>query len=248
MQRAAALTRAFKDALLDWLYPPHCYHCNVSLQGGPGRMLCADCSADLGARRILGPVCDVCGLPLKGEPEPGTTCTTCRAERRHFEKARAFVAYAGPAASIIRAYKFDGDYFLGPRLLGAMLERGWMPGGVDGEVVVPVPLHPRRGWERGYDQALLLTKVLAGRTGRRLARALERTRYTSQQSLLPESQRWDNVRGAFAVVRPAAVEGKAVMLVDDVMTTGVTADECARALKDAGAERVCVLTLARTTP
>ncbi len=175
---------------------------------------------------------------------------SCRLQTRHFEAARAFTDYAGPAKSVIKSYKFDGDYFLGPRFLGGMLARGWLPDGIGApEAVVPVPLHPRRRRERGYDQALLLARVLARHFGCRLERrALVRTRYTSQQSLLPVTQRWDNVRGAFAVARAGPVEGKRLLLVDDVLTTGMTADECARALKKAGAARVEVLALARTLP
>jgi ComF family protein len=236
-------------AVLDWFYPLHCYHCGEWV-GNPGRgLLCAACSADLVASRLLSPVCDLCGLPLAGEPEPGTLCTECQVRRRRFDRARAFVTYEGAAASLIRGFKFDGDYFVGPRLLRVMLAREWLPAGLEDDVVVPVPLHRRRRRERGYDQALLLAKVLARRLRLPLAAgALARTRYTSQQSLLPESQRWDNVRGAFAVRRRGAVEGRRVLLVDDVMTTGVTADECARVLKRAGAAQVHVLTIARTAP
>lgn len=190
------------------------------------------------------------GLPQAGELRSGTVCIGCRVEGRHFDCARAFVTYEGPASSVIRAFKFNGQFFLGPKLLGAMLDRGWMPPDIGGaELVVPVPLHPRRRRERGYDQALLLAKVLAKRLGcKLLPGVLVRTRYTSQQALLPVGRRWDNVRGAFAVRDPARFRGRRVLLVDDVMTTGMTASECAKVLKRAGAENVQVLTLARPRP
>lgn len=250
----AAVPRALLGGLfhsvLDWFYPRHCYHCGRPLHEGRSRMLCGDCSGELSARRIVGEVCQQCGFPFAGPVAPGTLCTTCRAERRHFDRARAFFTYAGPAVSIIQHFKFDGSFFLGPRLLAGVLDRGWMPTDMDGaEAVVPVPLHPRRRRERGYDQALLLSRVLAERLGcRLLGGVLVRTRYTSQQALLPVERRWDNVRGAFAVRKPARVRGRRLLLMDDVMTTGVTADECARALKGAGAGHVQVLTLARTAP
>jgi ComF family protein len=169
---------------------------------------------------------------------------------RHFDAARAFFEYAGPAASVIKSYKFKGDYFLGPRFLRGLLASGWLPDGIAvPQAVVPVPLHPRRRRERGYDQALLLARVLARHFRCRLtAGALVRTRYTSQQSLLPVTQRWDNVRGVFAVAKPKLVADRSLLLVDDVLTTGMTAEECAKALKKAGAARVEVLALARTMP
>ncbi|MHC5033832.1 MAG: double zinc ribbon domain-containing protein [Planctomycetota bacterium] len=242
----AALCRS----LLDWLYPRHCYECSESLHGMRAQMLCADCFRDLLASRITGAICEQCGLPLGGEPEPGSLCLVCRTERRHFDMARAFFTYSGPAASLIRHYKFEGDFFLGPKLLRTALDRGWLPSDIgNADVIVAVPLHPRRRRERGYDQAWLLTRVLARRLGLRpVPRALARTRYTAQQALLPVGRRWGNVRGAFVTKKPGRVQAQRVLLVDDVMTTGTTADECAKVLKKAGAKQVQVLTLTRTAP
>jgi ComF family protein len=248
--RAAALAGALVAGLLDWFYPRHCYHCGVPLEESRARILCRSCTEALVAARITGAVCNVCGLPLAAQPVDGVLCITCRAEARHFDLARSFLSYAGPASSVIRAFKFDGQFFLGPRFLAAMLDRGWLPADIGpADLVVPVPLHPQRRRERGYDQALLLSRVVAARLGGRLlVHALVRTRYTSQQSLLPVGKRWDNVRGAFAVRDAAAVRDRRVLLVDDVMTTGVTASECAKVLKKAGAAHVQVLTLARPAP
>jgi len=244
-----ALRRA-ADLALDWFYPRHCYHCGRSLNDTDAPTLCADCAGELCEQRIAGPVCDLCGLPLPGGVEKGTLCVACRTEQCCFDRARAFVRYAGPVRSIIRSFKFEGCYFLGPRVLRAMLERGWLPEGLEGaDALLPIPLHRRRRCERGYDQALLLGRVLAPHMGLPLRTgALVRRRYTSQQSLLPQRQRWDNVRGAFAVRRPADVEGRRLLLVDDVLTTATTARECARVLKQAGAAHVQVLTLARAAP
>ena len=248
----AALTalRQVAGLALDWFYPRHCYHCGHPLDRLDARTLCPDCSGELREQRITGSVCDLCGLPLSGEVATGTLCVTCRAEQRHFDRARAFVRYAGPARSIIRSFKFEGCYFLGPRVLRAMLERGWAPDGIDdADALLPIPLHRQRKRERGYDQARLLGRVLARHLGRPLLTgALIRCRYTSQQARLPLRRRWDNVRGAFAVRRPAEVAGRRLLLVDDVLTTATTARECAKVLKQAGAAHVQVLTLARTAP
>jgi ComF family protein len=247
---ATGLAAACLRWALDWLYPRHCHHCGRSLHEGRARILCGACFRELVAGRIAGTLCELCGLPLAGEQGSGALCLTCRTERRHFDLARALFAYRGPASSVIRAFKFEGEFSLGAQFLEAALERGWLPPGIGpAEVVLPVPLHRRRRRERGYDQASLLARVLARRLGTRfVSRALVRTRYTSQQALLPAARRWDNVRGAFAVRAPASVRGRRVLLVDDVMTSGTTADECAKVLKRAGAAHIQVLTLARTTP
>jgi ComF family protein len=212
--------------------------------------LCARCFGDLAAARLTGPACGRCGLPLAGPPESGVLCLNCRAMPPHFDCARAFFAYQSPAGALIRRYKFDGEFRLGPHLLRTALGRGWLPGDLPGaDAVLPVPLHRRRLRERGFNQALLLARPLARHLGCPvIKRALVRTRYTSQQTLLPMNKRWDNVRNAFAVRRPGTVRGLKLLLVDDVMTTGRTADECAKALKQAGAAGVAVLTLCRTVP
>jgi len=250
MVEATTILRDGLGALLDWFYPRHCYHCGAPIEQPRAHILCRTCYRDLTAGRITGGLCATCGLPLEGAQSDEVECVSCRLQTRHFDAARAFFPYAGPASSIIKSYKFRGDYFLGPRFLRGLLAQGWLPGGIGApDAVVPVPLHPRRRRERGYDQALLLARVLARHFGCRLAcGALVRTRYTSHQSLLPVTQRWDNVRGAFVAARPGLVEGKRVLLVDDVLTTGMTAEECAKALKKAGAAHVEVLALARTLP
>jgi ComF family protein len=236
--------------VLDWFFPRHCYHCGGPLIEQPGQLFCRACHRELCERRISGTVCDVCGLPLEGEFQADALCMNCMAGRRHFDRARAFFPYGGPAASAIKSYKFAADFFLGPRLLEGALRRGWLPGDLHRpSVVVPVPLHPRRRRERGYDQAFLLARVMARHLERRLVRrSLVRARYTLRQTRLPTRQRQSNVQGAFAVRRGQTLQGEGVLLVDDVMTTGATADECARVLKRAGAARVDVLTLARTAP
>jgi len=237
-------------SLLDWFYPRHCYHCEAPIRRSRGHIFCRDCYGELLSGRITGAVCTTCGLPLEVDGSSEPRCVSCRLQQRHFDTARAFFAYAGPASSLIKSYKFKGDYFLGPRFLRGLLAQGWLPEGIEApQAVLPVPLHPRRRRERGYDQALLLARVLTRHFGCELTRgALVRTRYTSQQALLPVTMRWDNVRGAFNVAKPGPVRGHSLLLVDDVLTTGMTANECARVLKRAGASKVQVLALARTLP
>ncbi|MCW5976627.1 MAG: ComF family protein [Bryobacteraceae bacterium] len=114
------------------------------------------------------------------------------------------------------------------------------------DVIVPMPLHWWRRWRRGYNQARLLANVLSRRTGLPVREAAQRKRATAAQAGLSNSERRRNVAGAFSSRRRAALEGRRVLLVDDVFTTGATASACAAALKRAGAAHVSVLALART--
>jgi ComF family protein len=148
-----------------------------------------------------------------------------------------------PLAVAVQRLKYGGRRVVAATLGDLLAAR--YPFGA-GTVVVPVPLHPHRLRARGFNQALLLARRLA--RGRRLElapRALARVRDTTPQADLGAGARQGNVRNAFVVQRPAAVRGRAVVLVDDVLTTGATADACARALCTAGATRVDVYTVAR---
>jgi len=238
---------AVAAAALDWVYPPHCRGCEQPLPPDGDRMFCPECRTALADARIGALRCETCGVPFP-HPGPEASCARCIIEKRHFDKARAFAEYRGPMATIVRAFKFRGDYALGPRVLRQMLDREGLPDDIGAgiDVVAPVPLHARRRRERGYDQAELLARVLARHLDLPLhRRALVRTRYTSQQSLLVMNARWDNVRGAFAMGRSALPLHCNVLLVDDVITTGATISECARVLKRAGVAQVNALALAR---
>jgi ComF family protein len=235
------------DAVLDWVYPRHCYHCGDLLLTRDRRLLCGSCVDHVQGLLLTGPICALCGLPLAGKPQDGTLCTLCRTERRHFDVARALVEYHGPVVPLVHAFKFDGEFFLGARLVEGLLRMAGMPDGIGVvDAVAPVPLHRRRRRERGYDQSLLLARACARQLRAPLLRkALVRERYTPQQALLPVGKRWDNVRAAFTVRRPDLVARRRILLVDDVMTSGNTVSECSRVLRAAGAEAVMVLALAR---
>jgi ComF family protein len=165
----------------------------------------------------------------------------------HFTKARSLFEYTGPAAEIIKSFKFRGEYFVGPELLRIAIKEGWL----DWELgkthtIVPVPLHRKRERQRGYNQALILARILAKHYDFPCStKILKRQRHTLQQATLSASQRWKNVRGAFTA-DPEHLSGQNVLLVDDVMTTGATANECARLLKRNGAKEIKVFTLARS--
>lgn len=179
-------------------------------------------------------------------------CSACLESPPYFTTARAIARYRPSAESdrtslpsIIRRHKYGLDQslakalaeFLGPDLPYTC---------ADCDLVIPIPLHRRRLWWRGFNQAALLAAAVSRRIGTPLDIAsLARSRATAPQTYQKHDARRSNVRRAFVVKRPERVTGRRVLLVDDVMTTGATADECARVLLAAGARRVDVLTLAR---
>jgi ComF family protein len=208
--------------------------------------LCEPCSLAL-ARLIEAPYCPRCGRHAGPHTADETGCLFCRRYPiRHMATVRVG-AYEDPLRRLILACKYEGRTLLA-LLLGRLLaERlALAPWADQVDLVVPVPLHWMRRCRRGYNQAALLARALTGPGGRRLARRrLLRVRATPHQRLLPAAQRRANVRGAFAVGRDAAaVQGKSVLLVDDIMTSGTTVAECTRVLQEAGAKAVYVAVVA----
>lgn len=214
--------------------------------------VCPACAARLAPR--LGGYCPRCGL-LGPDPQAAPTlCLDCRRQDRSWDG----LAFHGPYEDLLRelvlGFKFHGRLGQGRLLAGLVAEAygraavrpgegGLDPAGPD--LLVPVPLHPRRLAWRGFNQSLELSRILAARLSRPvLPAALARIRNTTPQSRLPGAERRANIAGAFAA-DPARVAGRSVLLVDDVMTTGATVDAAARALRLAGAVRVDVVVVAR---
>ncbi len=198
------------------------------------------------------PFCPRCGVPFSSPfaltDSPGHVCGKCRDLPPAFDSARAAGLYDGALREIIHAYKYDGvsglSATLGKWMAGYFRDR--FPDEVF-DVITHVPLHPKRFRERGFDQAWFLTRVL-GRASGIPARPnlLDRAKWDAPQFELTEVQRRENVHGAFIVRKPREAEGRRILLVDDILTTGATAAACAKVLKRAGSESVHVYTLART--
>jgi ComF family protein len=168
-------------------------------------------------------------------------CALCRFGLRGFDAAYCFGAYEGVLRELIHLYKYGRVKTLA-RPLGALLAAA-LPREERFDAVSPVPLHWRRQWQRGFNQSDLLARTIARRCGIPVIHALKRVRPTVAQAGLSNTGRRQNVTAAFRPRR--TVEGKRILLIDDVMTTGSTAAACALALKRAGAAKVALLTVAR---
>lgn len=233
-------------ATLDLVYPRRCGHCGRRLDESDGACLCPACSASV--ESFGTDQCARCGAaigPYAGGPGACRVCSTTPALIFHF--GTAALRYRGPVRQLVHNLKFHGDLSPSPWMSEQLLSKvRSMPWCDDLDIVVPVPLHWTRRLARRFNQSEVLARPVARGLGRPLvARTLRRIRKTDPQSVLEPPQRRENVRGAFRVVRPNEVRGRNVLLVDDVMSTCATASECARALKQAGAKRICVAVFAR---
>lgn len=230
--------------LLDLVYPRVCAACEGAVGSGQGHV-CWDCMS--GFEVIDRPFCSVCGDPVEGLVEHEYRCSACLRHLPAFVQARSAVRYRGAVQLVLQAFKYGRMTFLARDLLpflSACVEWNYARICFDG--VTHVPLSPRKERERTFNQAGLLAGCLARALNLPfLPRCLERTRYTETQTRLNAKQRRANVRGAFTPVNKKWIEGRTLLLVDDVMTTGATVSEASRVLKDAGAAGVFVVTVAR---
>ncbi len=245
--------------VLDTVFPRLCPACDVTLEkhaprSGIDAWLCQVCLGDL--EPIKPPYCSVCGESFDGPMTREFRCSNCDGRRMAFDFAISAFKARGVLRELIHQFKYSRDLSLrgvladtlkpalnDPRLIGEDLSQ-WL--------LVPVPLHFLREMRREFNQSWELCRMLAEETGIPAVQALRRTRLTSTQAKLQRRQRLENLRGVFALrlalpwrPRPDLL-GRKILLVDDVLTTGATAHECAKVLKrQAGAEKVVVITAAR---
>ncbi len=236
-RRASLFERA-----LDFLLPPLCLKCDTPVGGD--QTLCPDCWKAI--HFITAPYCARCGTPFDMPVDAGTLCGACFEEPPVFAMARSAMVYDDASKPLVLSFKHGDRLHYVQALAAWMLRTGteiWTKPDI---VIVPVPLHRWRLFRRRYNQAALLAQELGRQTGLPTSvDVLHRIRATPTQGHLNRQQRRQNIAGAFQVMRRAAVAGKVVVLVDDVMTTGATVNECARVLCAAGATEVHILTLAR---
>lgn len=233
--------RAALETLRDLFYPPHCAGCSAAVEKV---WFCRPCRESL--KRIEAPRCETCSQPFAGAMDK-FTCVNCRGRAFYFHCAVAVMQSKGVMRDLVHRFKYGGELWLA-ELLVDFLEQGLADARLEKiafDGVIPVPLHARRKREREFNQAEILGQELARRRGLRFFAPLNRVRYTVTQTHFDRRRRMQNLRGAFALHQNVDVQGKDLLLVDDVLTTGSTLDECARVLLEAGAQSVHALTVAR---
>ncbi|HEX8166176.1 MAG TPA: ComF family protein [Beijerinckiaceae bacterium] len=243
LARAAGLGRAAARAALGMLYPPTCIGCGGAT--GEAHGLCARCWS--GIRFIERPWCERLGTPFAADLGVPLLSPAAIADPPVFERARAVACHDGVARKLVHRLKY-GDRLELARALGGMMARSGAELLADADVIVPVPLHRGRLWRRRFNQAAALADAVARESGVPCDPfLLARVKATAPQVGLTKAQRGENLQGAFRAppeARPR-LQGRRVLLVDDVLTTGATANAAARALLRGGAKAVDVLAFAR---
>jgi ComF family protein len=231
------------QAAVSLLYPPVCTICGRSIRAN--EYLCGQCETKV--TRIVAPFCQKCSEPFEGSITGAFSCANCAHRMIYFDAAVAAYRGRGIVRQIVHEFKYGRQLhlrYLIARWLRAALDDERLCG-LRFDVIVPVPLHPTRQRERGFNQAGLLGELLSVQTSIHGKPVLERVRYTTTQTALDRSERMENLHNAFRLRKNADVRGLRVLLVDDVLTTGSTLNECARILKRAGAFSVHAATAAR---
>jgi competence protein ComFC len=231
------------QAAISLLYPAACTICGKNVRAGA--YLCDGCEAKI--VRIVAPFCETCSEPFEGSITSGFTCANCAHRTIHFDAAVAAYRGRGIVREVIHEFKYGRQIHL------RHLVARWLRAALDDErlrktsfdLIMPVPLHPARQRERGFNQASLLAELLSAETSIPSKPLLERVRYTTTQTALDRSERMENLHNAFRLRKNSNVRGLRVLLIDDVLTTGSTLSECARVLKRAGAISVYAATAAR---
>lgn len=226
-----------------FFYPPLCVKCSATLLGARAFFLCPECTEEIDY--INTGACKLCGAASGAGATHNKGCARCKSGVINFTRAVGVAKYHSPVRDLIHDFKFYGNRRLAKTFAQMMTNRIKELGidrGID--YVLPVPLHPTREKWRGYNQAALLGKYIAREIKSPFSsKKIFRVRKTESQALLTNNQRLLNLSGAFKA--EGIVEGAKILLIDDVLTTGATASECAKALRDAGASRVYVAVFAR---
>jgi ComF family protein len=237
--------RSWLESGLALVYPEVCQLCKAEpatpAEGFVGRQCWSR------VRFIRPPFCERCGLPYEGELPTPFVCANCHDVKLHFTSARSAVAAKGVVLEAIHQFKYARALWFENFLAGLLVrEAAPVLRGQGWDCLIPVPLHPLKEREREFNQSALMARRLGQAVNIPCQeRILLRTTPTATQTHLNREDRAGNMKKAFAVRPGASLAGRRVVLVDDVFTTGATTNDCARALRAAGAAEVCVWTVAR---
>jgi len=242
--QAMIIIKEFLQAFVNTIFPECCIGCGARLQGCSEISFCQACLQNVSF--IQEPFCTTCGKPFDKSTGESRLCSFCLKSSWHFTHARAVVNYRGPVAEAIKIFKYHGKMF-GLKTFATMTRQYCMyhpqP---EHDVIIPVPLHPKRLRKRGFNQSLVLCRKLFPESKKKIApRILLRQQWTRPQTGLNRAERRRNVRNAFRVKDPDKVKNKRILLVDDVFSTGSTVNECAMVLLKNKAAGVAVFTFAR---
>ncbi len=228
------------NRVIEGVFSFPCPGCRAELPIGEKNFFCGECLARL--RLFRPPFCPDCGGELDGVLE---RCGEClKLAPRAWERGMAVMEMTGYARILVHRLKYRNVPELA-RAFGVLLAARLEAAEISADMIVPMPLHWRRAWQRGYNQAELLGRALSEQTDVPLKRILTRSRATRKQASLTRNERLENLAGAFSVKEGEICGNRSILLIDDVMTTGATLGEAAAVLRDAGAEKVNVIVLAK---
>ena len=231
---------------MDIVYPRKCYACKDKIsQDSIDQLICLRCWSKI--KKNTPPFCHSCGRRLDKSGFAKNICPQCQKRPAHFDRAFSPCVYDGAIRELIHEFKYNGKDHLGRPLSRLMIEfaREYNLPMQMLDYVIPVPLHGKRLREREFNQAEVLSRFIAGEFKKELlSGVLRRHRHTKTQADLQMQERFLNVKDSFSVSKASRIQGKNLLLVDDVLTTGATSSEAAYALKNSGANIVFVLTLA----
>jgi competence protein ComFC len=241
------MLRRLYNGLIDIIYPKICLSCKSKLKKSlcVDDIICLECWGKI--KKVSPPFCRRCGRHLEKADFDKNICPRCLKDDPHFDRAYAPCVYEGVLKELIHGFKYSKKDYLGRILSNFMADfiREYKLPVELIDMIIPMPLHSSRLREREFNQAQILGENLGKEFNMRVRTdVLKRVRATKTQTSLQDSQRLSNVKGSFCVTKPDSLNGKSVLMVDDVLTTGATCSEAALALKNAGAYKVIVLTLA----
>ncbi|MGD9639356.1 MAG: double zinc ribbon domain-containing protein [Alphaproteobacteria bacterium] len=236
----------FSQVFFDAVLPHRCLACGEIVSSGG--FVCQNCFDKINF--ISSACCQICGTPFDYTEDANLTCPRCLQHKPEFDAAKAVFLYDGVGRDLIRAFKYSDrteacNYFA--KLMVNAGRKFFAEEEFKPDYIVPVPIHYKRLLARKYNQSALLARAIALNTGQKVCYdALIRTRNTKPQANFFQKERFKNVKGVFNVNKLEIVKDKKILLIDDVLTTGATVSECAKAMKEQGASKVYVLALART--